>query len=425
MGLLKRLTALKSSNGSSDNYELRIVANNENITYHQDGYETSKSCSGNAYNLHASLEAIYHKFENKCKVDQFDQTKLKQPYVTELKGKQTTLLNKKDELEKLEKSKAESEECIENLKHDMINVKRHPEQYNLEVDKKASAKFWVGLSFLIPLSFYIFIFYISTSYSAFFRDYTPGASQSSPFGSMFYPQALSDAYNESLLELGFIIFIPFVFFSLGYLIHMFQHKKNITNYIKMTALFIVNFIFDFLLAFLIDEKIYNLTKPLGGPEFSLEFAVNSPGFWIIIFAGFVSYIIWGLVFDFVMIEHAERDKIFSFIKDKKEEVFNKEKILNKIKEKIEKLEVEIGQIKIRIAELQNIIDGFILPIRNYKQLSTEYLQGWLKYISAHIITEKKEKDALLIECKTVHEKHIIALELNTDDYQNKVYTKTL
>lgn len=422
MGLLKRLTALKSANGSSDTHELRIVASNENITYHQDGYETSKSCLGNAHILQASLEALYHGFENKCKEDLYNQSKLKQPYITELKGKQTTLLNKKDELEKLEKDKTEDEKCIEKLHQDTITVKRHPEQYNLEVDKKASAKFWVGLSFLMPLSFYIFIFYVSTSYSAFFRDYTPGATL---FGTMFYPQALSDAYAESLLELGFIIFIPFVFFSLGYLIHMFQHKKNITNYIKMTALFIVNFIFDFLLAFLIDEKIYNLTKPLGGPEFSLEFAINSPGFWIIIFAGFVSYIIWGLVFDFVMIEYAERDKIFSFIKDRKEEIFNKEKSVVRIKSKIENLELEKGKIKARIAELQNIIDGFILPIRNYKKLSAEYLKGWLEYIASKLIMEQNEKNALLIECKTAYEKHITALELDTDDYQNKVYTKTL
>ena len=69
-------------------------------------------------------------------------------------------------------------------------------------------------------------------------------------------------------------------------------------------LFVVTFLFDAILAYLIDEKIYNLNKRFEDPEFSLGYAIQDPSFWVIIFAGFVSYIIWGLVFDFVMKEEA-------------------------------------------------------------------------------------------------------------------------
>ena len=421
MGLLKRLTELTSQNGKMNVIKPEVIEK-EKITYHEDGYNTSKACQGNSHNLQISLDTLYQKFENKCKTDYIEQERLKQPYVTEQKGKKTALLNKIEELEKAQNSVNKVDEDIENLSQDCRKVKTHPEDYFVDIDKKASAKFWIGMSFLLPLAAYIFVFYISTSFSAFFREFDPGISL---FQGMFDPQALTKAYQGSLLELCFVLFIPFVFFALGYLIHMFQEKKGIVNKFKIGLLFIITFLFDAILAYLIDEKLYNLNKTFASEAFNISVAFQSMSFWVIIFAGFVSYIVWGLVFDFVMKEHADRDKINLFIKEKKEAILEKEKVLLKLNEKVEKIEDEISKLKIRIAELQNIIDGCILPVMNYKALSTEYFQGWQQYIASALRISPDEKDKLLLECKNVYEKHIKGLELDTDTYQNKVYTKTL
>lgn len=420
MGLLKRLTELTSQNGKMNVVKPEVIEK-EKITYHEDGYNTSKACQGNSHNLQISLDALYQKFENKCKTDYIEQERLKQPYVTEQKGKKTALLNKSEELEKAQNSVGKVDEDIENLNQDCRKVKTHPEDYFVDIDKKASAKFWIGMSFLLPLAAYIFVFYISTSFSAFFREFDPGISL---FQGMFDPQALSKAYEDGLLELCFVLFIPFVFFALGYLIHMFQEKKGITNKFKIVLLLIITFLFDAILAYLIDEKLYNLNKTFESEPFNVSIAFQSVSFWVIIFAGFVSYIVWGLVFDFVMKEHADRDKIKLFIKEKKEAVLEKEKMLLKLNEKVEKIEDEISKLKIRITELQNIIDGCILPVMNYKALSAEYFQGWQQYIAAALPLGKNEKDIMLLDCSKVYEKHIKGLELDTDTYQNKVYTKT-
>ncbi|WP_428740162.1 hypothetical protein [Tenacibaculum sp.] len=421
MGLLKRLTELTSQNGKMNVVKPEVIEK-EKITYHQDGYNTSRACQGNAHNLQISLDALYQKFENKCKTDYIEQERLKQPYVTEQKGKKTALLNKTEELETTQNNVNKVDEDIENLNQDCRKVKTHPEDFFVDIDKKSSAKFWIGLSFLLPLAVYIFIFYISTSFSAFFREFDPGISL---FQGMFDPQALTKAYQGSLLELCFVLFIPFVFFALGYLIHMFQEKKGWENKFKIILLFIITFLFDAILAYLIDEKLYNLNKTFESGAFNISVAFQSVSFWVIIFAGFVSYIVWGLVFDFVMKEHADRDKIKLFIKEKKEAIFEKERALSKLNGKIEKINDEISKLKIRITELQNIIDGCILPVMNYKALSTEYFQGWQQYIAAELRMGGNEKDSLLLDCNKAYEKHINGLELDTDTYQNKVYTKTL
>ncbi|KAA2217186.1 APC family permease [Maribacter flavus] len=421
MGLLKSIAQIRPSKKTEES-KPNLNFEEEKVTYHQDGFSTSKSCQGRPENLQSGLEAIYHKFENKCREAEIEQTKLKQPYETELKGKKTILLNKGEELSREKKRLEDVEEKIEKLKSDIVNVRRNPHDYGIPVDRRSSSKFWIGLVLLAFLTVYTFIFYISTSFSAFFRTFDPSVEL---FGGMFYPQALQEAYDAGYLELGFILFIPFVFFGLGYLIHMFWHKPTVGNIIKVVMLFVTTFIFDALLAYLIDEKLYNLNKTFEDPDFSISLALSSPSFWVIIFAGFVSYVIWGLVFDFVMKEHSDRDKIQNFVVSLEQEINNHLQSIQKYKQIIETVENVISDIKVRCTELENIIEGFILPIRNYKALSSEYLQGWQECISSQIALGHDETKAYLNECRAVYDTHIKELDLDTDTYQNKVYSKTL
>lgn len=174
MGLLKKLTQLTTQKESVKKTET-IEA--QKITYKQDGRKNSEDCYGNPLNLEISLETIYQVFENKCKQDALSQQQLKQPYLAEQKGKKTTLLNKDDELERLEKNVDNINLEIDKLNQDCRKVKTNPQDYLLDVDKKASAKFWIGISFLIPLAVYVFVFYVSTSFSAFFRDFFENSIQ--------------------------------------------------------------------------------------------------------------------------------------------------------------------------------------------------------------------------------------------------------
>ncbi|SDS57491.1 hypothetical protein SAMN05192545_1644 [Maribacter dokdonensis] len=421
MGLLKSIAQIKPTKKP----ELEVdkpTFEDQKVTYHEDGRSTSKLCQGRSENLQASLSAIYYKFENNCKKEEEEQVKLKQPYVTELKGKKTLMLTKGEELQREKEKLEEKEKKIDKLKSDIVNVRRNPQDYGIPVERKSSSKFWIGSILLLFLTVYIFIFYISTSFSAFFRTFDPSTEL---FGGMFYPKAIQEAYDAGALELGFILFIPFVFFGLGYLIHVFMHKHSIANVFKVILLFITTFVFDALLAYLIDEKLYNLNKTFEDPEFSISVAFSSPSFWVIIFAGFVSYIIWGLVFDIVMKEHADRDKIENYVISLEKEIKNLLQITAKQNETIESLEKALSESKIRCAELEDIIDGFILPIRNYKALSSEYLQGWQECITSEIVLGPDQTKEYLNECRIVYDNHISQLDLDTDDYQNKVYTKTL
>ncbi len=417
MELLDKIIPKKNLETASAPTQVAI----EKMSYLQDGFETSKSCRGRASNLKTGLETVYENYFNQCKLDHHKQERLKQPYKTELKDVLTQLDTKKEKITQISASISSTREEIQQLKQDIILVQKQPENFGIDIEHKSATKLWIGLFLLLPLSIYIFIFYISTSYSAFFKEFDP---ETSLFDGVFEANALAKAFQDGTLELGFVLFIPFVFFSLGYLIHMFWERKHTINYIKVAGLLLITFMFDAILAYLIDEKVHYLSATIDSAKFSVSMAVQSANFWLIIFAGFVSYIVWGLVFDMVMNENAKRDKVQTFKRSKKEEIWHRNRIISRSLKKHEKLKEEIAALKIRNTRLQSIIAGFILPIQNYKAFAVEYLKGWQKFIAAELTLGKGEQEQLITDCRATYAEHVKMLDLEADNYQNKVYTPT-
>ncbi|WP_062053969.1 hypothetical protein [Aquimarina longa] len=419
MALLEQFTKKKEETTETKNGI--AIPSIDTINQTTIAYEDSKACGGRTPNLKSSLETLYEQFFTKIKKDDVEQQELKQPYITELEGLTVKLSNKEEEIKRSEKKLDEVQEEVNNLNQEILKIKSSPETLE-EVKPKSNIKLWIGLGFLIPLSIYILIFYISTAYSAFFKVFDPKISL---FHTIFEPKALERALEAGWMEAGFVFLIPFVFFSLGYLIHMFWSQKKLSSYIKVCALLVITLSFDVILAYLIDQKEYNFNKTSESPDFTITMALDSPTFWLIIFAGFVSYFIWGLVFDMVMIENDKRNVKESLKKNLKEKINQKRKLFFKIKDTVEDNENEIGVFKVRAKELECIIEGFILPIQNYKVFAIEYLKGWQKYIAAELPIGQQEKITLLQECEAIYESHIQELDLVADDYQNKVFTKTI
>ena len=202
----------------------------------------------------ACLQDVYMDYKGKCREDERLQKSLKEPYVQERSKYDIELKKRKTAKLILEETIANLEEKIQMIKSEIADVKHNPEKYVEDVDKKPKAQFYIGLIVLIPITFYLLVFYISASYSAFFKDFN--TSQLS--AAIFDANALSKAISDGWLEAVFVATIPFAFMGLGYLIHMFQKHKNWLSYVKIGLLFVVTFIFDAILA-----QIDPFIKPKG------------------------------------------------------------------------------------------------------------------------------------------------------------------
>ncbi|MEA1850086.1 MULTISPECIES: transmembrane and coiled-coil domain protein [unclassified Chryseobacterium] len=404
-------------------------------TYHESGYRDSSRTSGNHSTLSICLDAVYSKFQNEEKEMVEKQQKLKESYINEQKNRETEIKaltvsqeTKEEQLKTKNKEIENHQNSIDNLKAEILDLPRNPEKYNVKATKGASAKFWIGLILLIPITLYLATFYISTSYSAFFKSFD---ARSTVIQSVLDANAWMKAWNDGFIEVSFVTLIPFVFLGLGFLIHMFGENKTKVNYVKLGLLFLVTFVFDSILAYEIESKLYELNKTFDSPPFDLKIAFTKIQFWGIIFAGFIVYIIWGLVFDFVMKEHREKDRIRSEQEIRQKKILSLSEKINALKKETEEITANIGSIKEliiktrgRIEELQNIIDSVIIPTKDYKRYASEYVQGWITFIGEKIAVSKTEKQTMIENCIATYETNLERVGANSDT-QNLVYLSAL
>lgn len=417
---IKNLFKLKNNTVSKPQVEDTEEAREQvRITYYQTGYGASKKAEGEPVTFGVGLQNLYNSFENLCRKQLNEQQKLKQPYLEEQEKQRTELKKRETAFSICEEQKEIIEKGIDTLKFQMIDVKQNPETYGIDADKRPKAQFYIGLALLLPITIYLFVFYVSASYSAFFKDF----ESTSLTAAIFAPNALKNAIEDGWLEAVFVGTIPFVFMGLGYLIHMFQKTKTTASSIKLGALFILTFIFDVILAYLIEKKIFDFERVLG-ESFSPTIALESVNFWGIIFAGFMVYIIWGLVFDFVMKEHENVDKIKNFIRIKKEEIKNYNANKLELTSKIEGLRHELTSIKGNISELQSKIDGFIFPVKEYLHYHYQYKEGWYQAINSELKFPQKQLKELRDQCEEVSQKHLSDLNLVDMDFQHLIFSKS-
>ncbi len=430
--MLKNLIQLKSSEEVVEVDQEEISEESRKRTYHETGYRDSSRNSGHTKTLLVCLDAIYAKFENEEKELKHKQEELKKPYkeeqhrkYSEIKGCQVIIDNAIDTIKQDETKSLNIRENIKELKLEITDLPHNPNTYGENAKKGASSKFWIGLIVLIPLTIYLFMFYASVMYSAMEKEFSYNDQR------WYVPDAILKGWNEGLQAFTTIVFAPFIFIGLGYLIHMFYQKKKAASYIKLLGIVLITLLFDILLAFFIEKKLWELNVVEETAKFGFKEAIQSQEFWLIIFLGFIAYLIWGFIFDFVMEEYKEKDKIKNAIRKRKEEIaIYKEQIkensflVDEQKGIIRDVKEEIVKAKGRIEELQRIIDGTIIPSKEYKLYASEYMQGWLTFMNEKLTISQNERSRRVDDCYEVYYDHVEKMGVR-DDYQNTIFTKTL
>jgi len=171
--------------------------------------------------------------------------------------------------------------------------------------------FYICMTILIALTGYLVLFYVSVIYNAFILDVGQAAQaladDSTGFSSMTIVNlsALPDVfYAYGVLGVVFLVSASFMFLGLGFLIHWLTHSKS---WAWLVGLYVFTLIFDGFLAYEIVKKIYESQVMIGLIEGSawdgLSMAIGNSVFWIILFAGFSMYIIWGLLLRYLLDEY--------------------------------------------------------------------------------------------------------------------------
>lgn len=393
--MTKNIFSLRKSENIEN--EVQTESIDSSMPINEWGWTKAKSMNGSITGLKVCLQQIFQDYRRKVRNDKAEQEKAKQPYLVKLQERKGDIEIYQNRLEKINKEELpELNDKIAGLQEDIINIKSNPE--DITGVKRSNVGFYIGLTILAFITIYLFVFYSSASYSAFFKEFEP--SSAGVVSAIFDAQALSKAFSGGVFQGILILTLPFLFLGLGYIIDEINNRKDKLKVAKIGAIIAVTFIFDAILAYVIEQKIYDLQQQGSFnemPDFTISYAVTSVEFWLIIFAGFVAYIIWGLIFSFVMEAYENMDKVLVAIRAKKQEI---EQVMGKIENKKEeksKLDYKIGENKREIEKLNEILNQ--TDFVDYKQLENRLVQffdGWLEWMNAN-----KEKEPKLVEAHEV------------------------
>lgn len=289
-------------------------------------------------------------------------------------------------------------EHIQYLKDEIDEIPGNPKKFELENEEFSQFEFAISSLFLVFLTLYLVVFYISTGYSAFFRNpvqdlqaMQQSGDMSVLFSNVFDPKAFQHASAEGGFTLLFVVLIPFVFLSLGYMIHKAFERKD--KWLA-TALTLGAFGFDALIAGKITYNLYDLKLKTGTTEteWTNSMLLQDINFWIVMAAGFLVYILWGLMLHSVAQQNKNSQPIQAAIRRRKRKIEQLTLEIQQWREKLEELRTKIDANLAHIKKLQASLSHKTIYWPEFEGEIAQFTKGWLEFISGTQMRVKERQD---------------------------------
>ena len=414
MTLLKSMFSTKpviksiENKQDTDSYVAEISGSN----YTHRGTRDAGFAYGSPTALLPKLHAVYMELRRRIEKDETIQNQRKFEIEKSIRGLEAKNENLNKQIFNEKENLNREESKIEKAVIEIDSIRQNPSK--ITGDSTVKLGFWIGAIIIGFLTIYLFIFYSSAAYSAFFKNFT--ADDTNIVNSIFDAQAIGKAFSDGFTELILILTIPAVFLGLGFLIHKFSEQKGIGKHFKIAGLIITTFIFDFIIAYEIVEKIYNIKKEGSFkemPDMTIGMSIQQPNFWLIIFAGFVVYIIWGLVFDLVMKEHEKLDKIKYALKSIEKKIADYKIECKQVKQKIQEYETNINSNNGEIDKLKIDLQGVVIFFNDVREGLNFYFSGWVNYMKGAGMDL-----SIIDDCKNIKEGFITEIQIRNSKTNN-------
>ncbi len=382
----------RSSNATKE-ANIKVTHNVDRVNLYDFGYEKSGAVKGDP-DVYASylnriingdlVEENYQGFTEDEKRDRLKQIKELEKQQKELEANNATI----------EAEIKEKEKGIDEYRQELLQIRelRAKDHQKMKDESFSTVKFSINLIILIFLSVYLFFFYVSATYKALYVDFegiADSIAQGVGTGSIMPgPYELAEAIRYNYL----LFLIPFVFYAFGWAFHVMLELKSKYKFVFLGLLILVTFTVDFLLAMIIHNNTETAKELMG---LATDHWTQSSSFYIILFLGFLVYIIWSVLLDSLLREW-----------DKKHIINNIKKIIKHLRGDIKILEAklaDISSIKQQIADYRE--DVSTVMYGNLKRYIDQFSSGWVSYLAPANMKDVKEK--CLIFKKDFEEKNNI------------------
>lgn len=364
-----------------------LISNNGHLTkdapkknsFFTRGYRTAGKHSGSVSSYRITLESILWKLihNNSLKNETAEEN-------NHLRDEEKTRIN--EEISVKNDSLSAAGNKIESLGKEISviaaekeAIKKSPEDFvGHQTDK-----FWLNVyKFLIPaIVLYLFFFYTSVVFSAFFREVN--IAKDTIFNSIFYPRAIEESFSLGLQSAAVTLLSPIVFLVIAVIMHKINVKNNPKKSLRLSSLILLVFSLDALLAYHISERLHN-AKMLNSFEkiagYSFGSALTDLNFWLIIFFGFVVYLILGI--------------LLSYFDEERDMDIKINRLLDNCDNRIAALDAERKNVLARIDNTQKEIESLRMEqtslIKENRMVTyspaelklkiSDFTLGWIQYL---------------------------------------------
>lgn len=358
------------------------------ITYSQYGFKSAQKSQSQPASIDGYLDNVYGQFLEEQKLDEQGLKDRISRLKAELQSEKTKKNDANAEISSHKSFKEDKEKQIEELEIEKIDIR------NGDGEIGDTSSFILGAFILLFLTLFLILFYSSAGYSAIY---------SVKKGSLdiINPDVFSDAGKLGGGAIGLIILFPFIFLTLGFLIHIsIENNKKLFSegkskkYLLIIFLLIFAFIVDSIIGYKISEKIHEnkFNAGLTDEIWKFKMIFEETNFYFILGLGFVVYIFWGYLLNFFL-SHSylktENEKVKLMIENVNNRITDKRKELSEIISKINKFESDIITCESKIQEKEKDIIGYengVIPINisSLKGSIGEFMGGWQNYTNNNL-----------------------------------------
>ncbi|RZL43145.1 MAG: hypothetical protein EOO93_28510, partial [Pedobacter sp.] len=229
------------------NEQITSIEDNRKITYSMYGFRSATKSQSIPEGIHGYLNNVYDKFLEEQRLDGQGLKDRISKLRAELQQEKTRKNDINAEIFSNKSSKEDKEQEIAELELEKIDIR------NGDGEMGDTSSFIIGSFITLMLTMYLFVFYSSSGYSAFY-----GIKK----GSLGFinPNVFSDAINKGGGVIALIILFPVIFLAMGFYIHVaIENNKKLNSigkpskYIIIISLLFITLIADVFIGYKISQ----------------------------------------------------------------------------------------------------------------------------------------------------------------------------
>ncbi|RZK68243.1 MAG: hypothetical protein EOO95_00335 [Pedobacter sp.] len=356
---------------------------NGKISYSQYGFRSAQKSQSQPAGIDGYLDNVYDQFLEEQKLDEQGLKDRISKLKAEFQSEKTKRNDANAEISSHKSFKQDKEKQIEELELEKIDIR------NGDGELGDTSSFVIGAFITLLLTMYLFVFYSSSGYSAFY-GVKPGSL------GFINPNVFSDAINKGGGVIALIILFPVIFLAMGFYIHVaIENNKKLnaenkpSKFAIITSLLIITLIADIFIGYKISQGVHTneFNAGLTNETWKFKMIFSDINFYLVLVLGFVVYVVWGFLLNFVL-SHSylktESEKVKLMIENINNKITDKRKELSDIISKIHKYESDIITCESKIQEKEKDIIGYengVIPINvaSLKGSVGEFMGGWQNY----------------------------------------------